>query len=212
MNKHQNKKSYFITIEGIEGAGKTSALAFLQKKLIAAQIDFVLTREPGGTEIADAIRQLVLLAKHTEKMCEDTELLLMFASRAQNIEQNIKPALAQGKWVICDRFTDASYAYQGGGRRIPMQRIAVLENWVHPDLQPDITLLLDAPAEVGLARIEDRKTKDRIEHEKMEFFTRVRETYLQRAKQYPERFRVIDASKTFAEVEQQLLTVLQSLL
>lgn len=207
-----NNKPYFITIEGIEGAGKTSALTFLQKKFIEAKIDFVLTREPGGTEIADAIRQLVLLAKHDEKMCEDTELLLMFASRAQNISLKIKPALAQGKWVLCDRFTDASYAYQGGGRKISMQRIAALENWVHPDLQPDITLLLDAPAEIGLARIQDRKTKDRIESEEIEFFNRIREAYLQRAKQYPERFRVIDASKSITEVEQQLLGILKTLL
>lgn len=202
-----HKSGLFITIEGIEGTGKSTAIRFLQRWLTEQGIAFTLTREPGGTEIADAIRKL-LLQHYEEKMCSDTELLLMFASRAQNIAQVIKPALAQGKWVLCDRFTDASYAYQGGGRNISLQRIAVLENWVHADLQPDLTLLMEAPVNVGLARIQERKTKDRIEREQIDFFERVRNAYLQRAKQFPQRFKIIDATADIDRVEEQLVSAI----
>lgn len=202
--------SYFITIEGIEGVGKSTAIQFICKQLDAAHIPYIVTREPGGTEITEAIRKLILAHYH-EKMSADTELLLYFASRAQNIAQNIKPALAHGKWVVCDRFTDSSYAYQGGGRKIPKDRIAVLENWVHGDLQPDLTFLLDAPVEVGLDRIKNRD-QDRIEHEKAQFFVRVRDAYLERAKEYPQRFKIIDASAAVAEVEQQIAKILTPLL
>lgn len=203
--------SYFITLEGIEGTGKSTAMKFIHNYLEAAQIPLVVTREPGGTAIADAIRQL-LLAHHSELMASDTELLLMFASRAQNIARVIKPALAAKQWVLCDRFTDASYAYQGGGRGIPSERIAALEKWVHPDFQPDITFLLDAPAHIGLNRIEERKTKDRIETEQIDFFERVRQVYLQRAREFPERFRIIDAEASIKNVEEQLVTELTKLL
>lgn len=201
-------KNFFITIEGIEGTGKSTAIAFIRRQLEMAHIPHSVTREPGGTEIADAIRRL-LLAHYQEPMDMDTELLLMFASRAQNLAQVIKPALAEGKWVLCDRFTDASYAYQGGGRGVPKQRIATLENWVHADLQPDLVILLDAPVATGLARIEERKTKDRIEREKAQFFERVRAAYLERAQQNPQRYKIIDANRPVAEVEQQLVRTLE---
>lgn len=203
--------SYFITIEGIEGVGKSTAINFICKQLDAAHIPYIVTREPGGTEIADAIRKLILAHYH-EKMSADTELLLYFASRAQNIAQNIKPALANGKWVVCDRFTDSSYAYQGGGRKIPHDHLAVLENWVHADLQPNLTFLLDAPVEIGLDRIKTREIQDRIEREKIEFFTRVRNAYLERAKLYPQRFKIINANVPVAEVEQQIAKILTPLL
>lgn len=200
--------AYFITLEGIEGMGKTTAMTFIAHYLRQLQIPLVVTREPGGTHIADAIRSL-LLNHHTEKMADDTELLLMFASRAQNIAQVIKPALHNQKWVLCDRFTDASYAYQGGGRGLAFEKIAALENLVHPDFQPDMTLLLDAPPELGFSRIKERKTKDRIEKEHLDFFSRVRAVYLQRAEKFPERFRVIDASGDLQSVEQQLTIALK---
>lgn len=203
--------SYFITLEGIEGTGKSTAMRFIHDYLKVAQIPLVVTREPGGTEIADAIRQL-LLAHHEELMAPDTELLLMFASRAQNLARVIKPALAANQWVLCDRFTDASYAYQGGGRGISHEHIATLENWVHPNFQPHITFLLDAPAHIGLTRIEERKTKDRIEREQVDFFERVRQVYLERAKKFPERFKIIDASGDIESVERQLTNELNKLL
>lgn len=207
-NSFLTAKNYFISIEGIEGTGKSTAITFIRRQLEIAHIPHIVTREPGGTEIADAIRQL-LLAHYHETMSMDTELLLMFASRAQNIASIIKPALANGKWVVCDRFTDASYAYQGGGRGIPEQRIAILESWVHADLQPDLVLLLDAPVSIGLSRIQKRKTKDRIEREKEQFFERVRAVYLKRAMQNPKRYKIINASGSVAEVEKQLMLTLE---
>jgi dTMP kinase len=203
-------KAYFVTIEGIEGAGKSTAIIFVRKFLEANKIPHVVTREPGGTQIGAAIRDL-LLKHHEEQICSDTELLLFFASRAQSVTHLIKPALQEDKWVICDRFTDASYAYQGGGRGIPMQRIQILEEWVHPDLQPDLTLLLDVPVNLGLQRIGARDVKDRIEQEKVEFFERVRRVYLERAKQFPQRFKIIDASASLLQVEKQIVEILNSL-
>ncbi len=202
-------KSYFITIEGIEGVGKSSALQTVSRFLDHQKIPYITTREPGGTDIAEAIRQL-LLSTFSEPMHPDTELLLMFASRAQHIETVIKPALTEGKWVVCDRFTDASFAYQGGGRGIEMQRIARLADWVHADLQPDVTLLLDAPVEVALGRIQHRE-KDRIEQEQNSFFQKVRAAYLDLASQHPERYRRVDASQSMACVQEQLELILKQL-
>jgi dTMP kinase len=198
---------YFITVEGIEGAGKSTAMQFIAEHLRSKNISLVVTREPGGTPLAEDIRRL-LLTSHTEIMTTDTELLLMFASRAQHLANVIRPALAKGQWVLSDRFTDASYAYQGGGRDIAMERIAVLETLVQGEIQPDLTLLLDLPVEVGLARIKDRKTQDRIEREQHAFFTRVREAYLTRAQRFPQRFKIINAAEDLPNVQAQLLTAL----
>jgi dTMP kinase len=197
------KKKYFITIEGIEGAGKSTAMNTIRQWLISAQIPHIFTREPGGTEIAEEIRR-VLLAHHQEEMFEDTELLLMFAGRAQHLAKVIKPALENGYTVICDRFTDASYAYQGGGRGIPHARIAAIESWVQGDLRPHLTILMDVSVDVGLQRIKKRSLQDRIEREQMEFFQRVHDTYLQRAKQNPKQYKIINANQSLEEVEKQL--------
>jgi dTMP kinase len=203
--------AYFITIEGIEGAGKSTAMKFVAEYLHTKNIPLVVTREPGGTPIAEDIRRL-LLAPHEEIMAIDTELLLMFASRAQHIANVIRPALAQRQWVLCDRFTDASYAYQGGGRNIDAERIATLETWVQAELQPNLTLLLDIPVEVGVARIKDRKTQDRIEREHHAFFARARQAYLERAKRFPQRFKIINAAEKLPQVQVQLIAALQDLL
>jgi dTMP kinase len=200
----------FITLEGIEGAGKSTAMRRIQQWLQQAGIQYVATREPGGTEIAEAIRQL-LLQHHEEPMSSDTELLLMFASRAQHLAQLIRPALQRGQWVVCDRFTDASYAYQGGGRGIDTARIADLETWVQGSLRPDRIFLLDLPAELGLQRISRRRSADRIEVEKICFFERVRQAYLARAHQDPARYVIIDASRTIDEVQQQINAALDGL-
>jgi dTMP kinase len=198
----------FVTLEGIEGTGKSSNIAYIEQYLQRkTQLPVVVTREPGGTPIAEAIRQ-VFLGHHAEVMCSDTELLLVFAGRAQHIASVIKPALEQGQWVICDRFTDASYAYQGGGRGIPLPRIAILEQWVQGDLQPDLTLLFDAPVTLALQRAQQRSSLDRIEAEKISFFERVRQSYLQRAQSYPERYRIIDASLSLAAVQEQIAAIL----
>ncbi len=199
MNKPK-RKGTFITIEGVEGVGKSSAIRFLAHYFQTISIECVITREPGGTEIAEAIRE-VLLKPHQESMTLDAELLLMFASRAQHVAKIIRPGLEEGKVVVSDRFTDATYAYQGGGRGLSEERIAILENWVQQDLHPDLTLLLDAPIEVGLERILSRKAKDRIEQEQVEFFHRVRDCYLSRAKKFPNRFRIIDAQAPIEEVQ-----------
>lgn len=196
-------RGVFISLEGIEGVGKSTAVQFLSDQLHLRGIDFVINREPGGTEISEAVRQ-VLLGHYTEKMCSDTELLLMFACRAQNIVQCIEPALAAGRWVISDRFTDASFAYQGYGRGISRARIAALAQWVHGDLQPDITFLLDAPAAIGFERLKGRRMKDRIESERLEFFEQVRAGYLELAAQFPDRFRLIHADRPLPEVQQHL--------
>lgn len=200
----------FITVEGIEGVGKSTCIAYISKYLMQKKIPLCVTREPGGTPIAEQIRQ-ILLTRHTEIMADDTELLLMFASRAQHLTRVIKPALAAGKWVLCDRFTDASYAYQGGGRGVALERIAILETWVQHDLRPDLTLLLDAPVEQALMRMKHRAHPDRIEAEQQQFFQRVRDTYLLRAAKSPERYRVIDASVPLEKVELQIQQWLETL-
>ncbi len=201
----------FISLEGIEGVGKSTALKFLSQQLTARQIAYIINREPGGTEISEAIRQ-ILLRHYSENMAVDTELLLMFACRAQNLQQVIKPALQQGKWILSDRFTDASFAYQGYGRGMAENRIEVLAHWVHADLQPDITFLLDAPVTISMARLQNRQAKDRFEIEKIEFFEKVRKGYLQLAAKYPQRYRVISANRPLVQVQQQLVHELDKII
>ena len=201
----------FITIEGIEGVGKTTNINFIEQYLRDAGKQLLLTREPGGTALGEKIRELLLDAKQAH-MVADTELLLMFAARAQHIAEVITPALQQDKWVICDRFTDATYAYQGGGRGIDFERIAQLEQWVQGELRPDVTLLLDLPVQQGLARANKRSEPDRFEREKAEFFERVRQCYLDMAHAQPRRYRVIDAGVELHAVQSQLQMILDDLL
>ena len=200
----------FITIEGAEGVGKTTSIAFIEDYFKQAGQAILLTREPGGTPLAEKIRDLLLDARQTS-MSDDTELLLMFAARAQHLQEKIIPALEAGQWVICDRFTDATYAYQGGGRGIDRTRIASLEAWVQGDLRPDMTLLLDLPVELGLKRAGERSAPDRFEQEKQEFFERVRAAYLAMAAAEPQRYRIIDASGSIDEVQYRIKRVLDEL-
>ncbi len=197
----------FITVEGGEGVGKSTNLAFIRQYLQENGHSVVDTREPGGTPLGEQIRE-ILLDHRQNAMAVDTELLLMFAARAQHIAQVIKPALAEGKTVLCDRFTDATYAYQGGGRGVDMERIAALEEWVQGGLRPDLTLLLDLPVDVGLARAGQRSAPDRFEREAQEFFLRVRQAYLEQARREPRRYRVIDAAQPLEAVQGQLRQVL----
>ena len=201
----------FITVEGGEGGGKSTNMAFVETYLATKGIDLVVSREPGGTELSEKIRGL-LLDPENKGMASDTELLLMFAARAQHLDELIQPALNAGKWVLCDRFTDATYAYQGGGRGLPMQRISQLETWVQGDLRPDLTLLLDLPVALGMERAGKRGSLDRFEQEEMAFFERVRACYLERARQKPGQYRIIDASKPLDEVQRQISVVLDQAL
>jgi len=189
----------FISLEGGEGAGKSTLLAGLRERLVAQGVDLVLTREPGGTALGEAVRGIVL-DPTGRGMCAESELLLMFASRAQLVRELIEPALAAGRWVLCDRYVDASYAYQGGGRGQPVERIAALEAWACDGVKPDLTLLLDLPVATGRARAAGRGEADRIEIEADAFFERVRSTYRERAVAEPVRFRVIDAGGTPGDV------------
>ncbi len=201
----------FITLEGGEGAGKSTSLACLCTRLQAAGVNVRHTREPGGTPLGEKLRELLLNPDHTG-MHSDTELLLMFAARAQHLHEVILPALARGEWVICDRFTDATYAYQGGGRGIDVQRIALLENWVQQGFQPDTTLLFDLPVAQGLERAGKRGALDRFEQEQQDFFEQVRHAYLERAAQNPERFLIVDAGRELAAVQQQLDDIINTIL
>lgn len=201
----------FITVEGSEGAGKSTNLEFIHRQLLEAQKQVVMTREPGGTPLGEAVRELLLGHRH-DGMADDTELLLMFAARAEHLHRVIRPALEAGKWVLCDRFTDATYAYQGGGRGVPAARIELLENWVQGELRPDLTLILDLPIAQGMARAGQRSAPDRFEKQQHEFFERVREMYLRRAEQTPERYRIIDAGQELPQVQEQLARVLREYL
>lgn len=201
----------FITLEGPEGAGKSTNREYLAERLREQGIDVLLTREPGGTPLAERIREL-LLDPSDEPMAADTELLLVFAARAQHLQQVIRPALAKGSVVLCDRFTDATYAYQGGGRGLSIERIAQLEQFVQAELRPDLTLIFDLPVEVGLARAAARGRLDRFEQEGRGFFEAVRQAYLQRAAQAPQRYRVLDAGQTLAQVQADIDALLPSLL
>ena len=201
----------FITVEGGEGVGKTTNMAFVEGLLSDHGIDFISTREPGGTPLAEKIRDL-LLGLDTETLDSTAELLLVFAARAQHLNRLIRPALDSGRWVICDRFTDATYAYQGGGRGIDKKLIAELELAVQKELQPDLTLLLDIEPELGMQRARCRAALDRFELEELPFFHRVRASYLERARLQPQRFALIDASLALEDVQQNIAAALRPLL
>ena len=204
-------KGQFITIEGTEGVGKSTNINFIEKCLKAANKELIITREPGGTVLGEKLRNILLDAKE-QSISDDTELLLMFAARAQHLKEVILPAINSGKWVLCDRFTDSTYAYQGGGRGIDMQRIAQLEQWVQGDLRPDMTLILDLPVELGLERAGKRSTPDRFELEKYDFFNKVRDTFLSRASLSIHRYEVIDASQTLEDVQKSIHSVIEKMI
>lgn len=197
----------FITLEGIEGVGKSTALAAIERRLRAAGLEVTLTREPGGTELGERVREWLLHGDHGELSAE-VEALLMFAARAQHLREVIEPALAKGRWIVCDRFSDATLAYQGGGRGADRTLLDTLIRAVQGPLRPDLTLLLDAPAEVGFARIGGRK-RDHFEREALDFFTRVRDSYLAIASAEPERVKIIDASRDLESVQHGIDTVLE---
>lgn len=199
----------FITLEGSEGAGKSTALAVIEDWTARRGLAAEFTREPGGTQIGERIRALLLDARQA-KMNPMTELMLMFAARAQHVRERIEPALESGRWVICDRFTDSSHAYQGAGRGMGAGPVDALAKLAHPELAPDLTLLLDLPVAEGLARARGRaEPQDRFEREQQAFFERVRLEFLARAEGEPDRFRVIDASRPLAEVTRAILAVLE---
>ena len=198
----------FISLEGIDGAGKSSHLTYIAERIKARGLEVITTREPGGTTLGETIRSIVL----NEKMHGDTETLLMFASRTEQIAEVIKPALAKDAWILCDRFTDSTFAYQCGGRGLSETRIAAMEQWVHGDLQPDLTLLFDAPLEVARERIEKgTSAPDKFEREQTAFFSRVRAAYLERAKQFPRRIKIVNSARSLAEIRAELATLIDSL-
>ena len=201
----------FITLEGGEGVGKSTNLEFIKNHLQQHNLSVVVTREPGGTFLAEKMRQLLLEAD-SETIAEQTELLLMFAARAQHIKHVIEPALAHGHWVLCDRFTDATYAYQGGGRGMKASTIEWLENFVQGHLRPDLTLLLDAPVEIGMARVRQRGALDRFESEQTAFFERVRRAYLLQMELHPERIKLIKAQQPLTDVQRAIADTLRVLL
>ncbi len=205
------RRGLFITLEGGEGVGKSTNLAFVEEHLRTLGVDLVVTREPGGTALGEDLRGL-LLARREDAMSPMAELLLMFAARAQHLELVIEPALAAGRWVLCDRFTDATYAYQGGGRGMDWRRVQTLEQLVQGDLRPDYTLLLDAPVETGIARVRERGEPDRFEQEQQAFYERVRATYLRLARESSGRFRLVDAGQPIEQVQQDLRDICRELL
>ncbi|MFL1466275.1 dTMP kinase [Marinobacter sp. HN1S83] len=194
-----SQRGQFITFEGSEGVGKSTQLETAAQTLRTLGVEFIVTREPGGTPMAEAIREL-LLAPRDEPVNDMTELLLMFAARAQHLHTRILPELEAGRWVLCDRFTDATFAYQGGGRGVPAERIALLENLVQGEVRPDRVILLDAPVETGMTRARHRGELDRFEREAVDFFQRIRDTYLERAAADPDRYQVVDAGRSLDEV------------
>ena len=196
-------KGKFITIDGVEGAGKSTQIDLICSYLQRKGVEVVRTREPGGTDLGEKIRSLLLDVDNKE-MHSDTELLLMFSSRNELIQNKIIPALNEGSWVVSDRFTDASFAYQGGGRMLDLDRISKLESWVLGEFQPDLTLLLDVSVDIGMTRIEARAAKDRIELEERAFFERVRSVFIDRSKSYPERIKLIDASGSISEIHNKI--------
>jgi dTMP kinase len=200
-------KAKFITFEGVDGAGKSTHLEWFANTLRQRNLDVLVTREPGGTPLGERLREILL----HESMHAETEAMLMFAARREHVEQVIRPALHRGAWVISDRFSDASFAYQGGGRGVPLAKLEQLENWVHGDLQPDLTLLFDIPIEIARQRLANNSSLDRFEQERGEFFERVRQSYLARATMTPKRFAVIHAEKSMAEVKQELERIVSSL-
>jgi len=206
-----NINSRFISLEGSEGVGKTTSLKFVQSFVEALGHEVLITREPGGTPMAEEIRN-ILLSEREETVEVDTELLLMFAARTQHVNQVIKPALEQGKWVICDRFVDASYAYQGGGRGIEFSRLQQLEKWCLGDFSPDVTLLLDMSSSEGIERTKKRGKADRFEIERMSFYEKIRNAYLQRAKMEPCRIHIINAAPSVEVVQAEIKSVLEQYL
>jgi len=198
-------KGKFITFEGIDGAGKSTHLSFVASLLHDHGHTVITTREPGGTPLGEQLRSLLL----REKMHLETEALLMFASRREHLAQVIEPALARGDWVVSDRFTDASFAYQGGGRHLERRKLEVLEQWVHPHLQPDLTLLFDVPLEVARARLNKSRDLDRFEQEQADFFAATQAEYRRRAAQFPERFRIIETVKPVNEVNQDIARIIE---
>ncbi len=208
MTDSSAAKGKFISFEGIDGAGKSTHIAFVAEWLAARGKQVVSSREPGGTEVGEKLRDLLL----HEKMHLETEALLMFASRREHIAQVIEPALARGDWVISDRFTDASFAYQGGGRGLHRAKMEALENWVHPHLQPELTLLFDVPLEVARARLDATRTLDKFEQEQADFFSACRNEYLRRAAQFPQRIVVVDSTQTIDAIREQISAILEKLL
>ena len=202
-------RAQFITLDGIDGSGKTTQLNVIRDWFAARQMPVVFTREPGGTPLGEKLRELLLDPQ--TRVSLRTETLLMFAARCQHLEDVVLPALAQGVHVVSDRFTDATFAYQGGGRGLPTAEVGVLEDWVQGSLRPDLTILLDVPLEVSVARIEGSRDKDRFEREGSDFFARVRAAYLQRAAQSPKRYAVINSHRDKAEVKQDIEAVLDRL-
>ncbi|CAH0990128.1 Thymidylate kinase [Sinobacterium norvegicum] len=211
MSLETKTKPLFITIEGGEGVGKTTNVEYIKQLLNASGTEFIHTREPGGTPLAEELREL-LLSKRGEQVDEMAELLLVFAARSQHLNTKILPALSRGEWVLCDRFTDATYAYQGCGRNMSTALIEQLEQTVQQGVQPDLTLLLDVPVEIGMERARQRGELDRFESEQLAFFHRVREGYLRRAADNPQRFAVIDASQPLADVQAQIAGVILPML
>lgn len=201
------KKGLFLTLEGVDGAGKSTHLSFIENHLQQQGIKVVATREPGGTALGETLRQLLL----HEKMEAKTEALLMFAARNEHIHQCIMPTLKQGQWVLCDRFSDASFAYQGGGRQLGAQAIENLEHWVHPDLQPDTTWFFDLPLSVAMQRLEKSRVLDRFEQEQESFFIRTQQFYHLRAQAQPQRFHLIDSSQSIVSIQMQLQQQLDQL-
>ncbi|MBX2867899.1 MAG: dTMP kinase [Acidiferrobacterales bacterium] len=209
MVNEPRSRGRFITLEGADGAGKTTQLSFIEKWLVSKNIDLAVTREPGGTVFGEALRAL-LLDKAQLEISDEAELLTVFAARQQHIQERILPSLEKGRWVLSDRFTDASYAYQGGGRGIDASRIAELENWVQAGLQPDLTILLDIDVDLGRERSSDRGNKpDRFERQSIEFKAAVRKCYLDRAAQHPGRIKTVDASESIQSVQQQIDVILK---
>lgn len=197
----------FITFEGVDGAGKSTHLNWFSETLRQRGVNLKITREPGGTPLGESLRNLLL----HEAMHPETEALLIFASRREHIEQVIQPALKLGQWVISDRFSDASFAYQGGGRCVPIEKLELLERWVHPQLQPDLTLLFDIPIEIARQRLSNNVSLDRFEQEQGAFFERVRQAYLNRSQQHPERYVVIQAEQSMDEVKKRLEKIIERL-
>jgi len=203
------KRGKFITLEGMDGAGKTTHLEWLRSRLEARGLEITLTREPGGTPLGEALRKLLLEGR--EERHPETEALLMFAARHEHISSVIEPALAAGRWVLCDRFTDATYAYQSGGSGVDWERIALLESWVQGKLQPDLTLYFDVDPETGRARTRQVRAPDRFEREQRAFYDRVRAAYLRRAAEHPQRIRVVNAALAIPDVQKELEKIISSI-
>lgn len=211
MTEQAIQKGKFITIEGGEGAGKSTNIEFIKGYIEDNGIDLVCTREPGGTLYAEKIRDL-LLSHEAESLAPNAELLLIFAARAQHLSEFILPALERGQWVLCDRFTDATYAYQGAGRNLGYEPVSTLETFVQGDMRPDLTLILDIPVELGMSRVEQRGEKDRFETEQIEFFETIRQAYLNVAAENSQRYKVIDTSQSLQQVQQDIAAIINETL